>query len=558
MKNIKKSESKKIWFVLLNVIIIYAVLSWVLGWFCNLNQYKQQCLDEAVTTTVYKADGSVQNFSENKFAEATQGDIVCLDIRLPEKPPYKNTTLCTIIYNASVEVSCDGEVFYEYGKDILEQDGELGNIFVSADVPDNAWGQTITVQCMIPQGSSLNRVENILLMPSRYALRYMLIGHEFDFIFCITIVGFSVFALLIILTTGKLTHIDREGVYLFIFLISVGIWQFGYYSTLYLFIMNPVICANLEYAAMYFMSIPLGLFLAVGFNKRFKKVFLVMTAVYAAAFIISTVLNYTTGYHYYKLVHFERFLVGAGIAAIFIIVLLNRKSSNFSEKILGRGTSFSMFLIMIEVVRYEIRDNFHNVRDTTSISLASLGMMIFAFSLLYNYYNKISSEIIKRKNLEAVAYTDGMTGIANRTAVNNFLNDLDSKSDYGIVFFDVNGLKKANDVYGHETGDKLIMIVAEALKKSFDSSGGFYGRYGGDEFVAGYYGDAERNIENSLPLFDEIIEKANKAHELPFDIGVAYGFYVNDPEEPLATEAAVKKADSAMYVRKKEMKKCQR
>ena len=549
-----KSFGKKVWLILLDVMLVYAVLSVGLSLFCGLREYKQHCIDDDVTAVVYKSDGSVLEYAENKFDEAITGDVVCLNIKLPEKAPYKSTTLCTIIYNCAVEAECDGKVFYEYGKDIIQNDGELGNIFVSADIPDYAWGKTVTIKCTIPIGGSLNSVNNVILMPSRYALRYVLINHEFDFIFCITLVGFSIFALLIFITTGKMKNIDREGIYLFIFLASVGIWQLGYYSTMYIFINNPVICANIEYTAMFFFGIPLGVFLSAGYNRRFKKVFLIMASVYAVVFIVSTILNYTTTYHYYRLVHFERYLIAAGMVAIFVIVILNRKTNNMSEKILGTGVFGSMFIMLLEVMRYEIRDNFHELNDITSVSLASFGIMIFAFSLLYEYYNKLYTEMLMRKHLEQVAYTDGMTGIANRTAVDNFMNDLDSKSDYGIVFFDVNGLKKANDVYGHETGDKLITVVAAALKESFENSGGFYGRYGGDEFVAGYNGDGKRGIEESLSIFNEMIENANKAHELPFEVGVAYGSYVNDPESPMLIEDAVKKADSAMYAMKKEMK----
>lgn len=550
-----KSSNKKVWLILLDVVLVYAVLSVGLSFFCGLKGYQQYCLDDNVTAVVYKSDGSVLEYSENNFDETESGDTVCLDIKMPDSAPYGNTTLCTIIYNCAVEVSCEGDVLYEYGKDLLKQNGELGNIFVSADIPDYAWGNTVTIKCYIPDGGSLNSVNNIILMPSRYALRYVLIGHEFDFIFCITLVGFSIFALLIFITTGKMKNIDREGIYLFIFLASVGLWQLGYYSTMYIFVNNPVICANIEYGAMFFFGVPLGAFLSMGYNKRFRKVFAFMSSIYAVVFIAATVLNYTTPYHYYRLVHFERYLIAAGMVAIFVIVMLNRKTNNMSERILGTGVFGSMFIMFLEVVRYEIRDNFHELNHITSMSLASFGIMIFAFSLLYEYYNKLYTEILMRKNLEQVAYTDGMTGIANRTAVNIFLNDLDNGSDYGIVFFDVNGLKKANDVYGHETGDKLITVVAEALRESFDSSGGFYGRYGGDEFVAGFYGDGKRGVEESLRVFNEMIEDANKADELPFEVGVAYGSYVNDPESPMLIEDAIKKADSAMYAMKKEMKK---
>ena len=53
-----------------------------------------------------------------------------------------------------------------------------------------------------------------------------------------------------------------------------------------------------------------------------------------------------------------------------------------------------------------------------------------------------------------------------------------------MLFFDANGLKKANDEFGHAAGDTMLREVGQALARAMEKSGGFYGRYGGDEFAA--------------------------------------------------------------------------
>lgn len=548
-----KSVNKKLWFMLFDVIIIYVVIGLGFRWFCGLNEYKKYCLDDNVTSVVYKADGKIKGFFENGFETAAAGDTVVLNIKLPNEYPYESATMCTTLYNCAVEVSYEGNILYEYGKEIIEQDGELGNIFVTVNIPQHLWGSTITMKLMIPDGSLLNKVDNIMLLPSEYSLRYVLVNHEVDFVFCVSIVGCSIFSLLIMFTIGKITSIEREGIYLFLFLFAIGVWQLGSKGMLYIFVNNPVICANMEYMAMFFMPIPFSAFLSVELNKQFHKVFRWFTPVYGITFTVSTIMNYTTNLHYYKIVHFERYLLAVGLMAIFIIIMVNHNKRSMSERILQRGIFWSMFVMMLEIVRYELCDMFHTFKNVFSTSIATFGIMILVFSLLYSYYNKFSDEILKRKNLEQVAYTDGMTGIANRTAVMKFLNDLDVKQDYGIVFFDVNDLKKANDIYGHETGDKLITVVAENLRESFGNDG-FYGRYGGDEFVAGFYNNGKKNVAESIEHFRTLIENVNKVQELPFDIRVAYGSYINDPENPLKSDLAVKKADDAMYIMKSNMK----
>ncbi len=90
--------------------------------------------------------------------------------------------------------------------------------------------------------------------------------------------------------------------------------------------------------------------------------------------------------------------------------------------------------------------------------------------------------------LERLANTDALTGIYNR---NFFQKELDSEIAkasknnniaFSIFVVDINGLKRINDTYGHEEGDKLIIAVANLLKKSFRDYD-VITRSGGDEFV---------------------------------------------------------------------------
>ncbi|MBF0120425.1 MAG: GGDEF domain-containing protein [Desulfobacterales bacterium] len=90
------------------------------------------------------------------------------------------------------------------------------------------------------------------------------------------------------------------------------------------------------------------------------------------------------------------------------------------------------------------------------------------------------------KQLEERAYTDGLTGLYNRRYLDQALKEEEEKLkkyniDYSIVAVDVNRLKMANDVYGHEAGDKLLLTVSQILKKGVRPTD-IVARTGGDEF----------------------------------------------------------------------------
>jgi len=89
--------------------------------------------------------------------------------------------------------------------------------------------------------------------------------------------------------------------------------------------------------------------------------------------------------------------------------------------------------------------------------------------------------------LEDLAYLDGLTHIANRTYLENFIvgkfNELRRLGwSFGVIFVDVDRFKQVNDTYGHQTGDKVLKMVSQTLVKSCRSFD-LVGRWGGEEFV---------------------------------------------------------------------------
>ena len=101
----------------------------------------------------------------------------------------------------------------------------------------------------------------------------------------------------------------------------------------------------------------------------------------------------------------------------------------------------------------------------------------------------ISSEIANykiMKRLEHISYTDLLTGVKNRNAMNNRVSNIVSGNEpmdknYGIVFADLNGLKRVNDTIGHYAGDLMLKKAAIVLQEVFDGDEIY--RAGGDEFM---------------------------------------------------------------------------
>ena len=90
---------------------------------------------------------------------------------------------------------------------------------------------------------------------------------------------------------------------------------------------------------------------------------------------------------------------------------------------------------------------------------------------------------LQNEELQTLALTDELTGIANRRALFRAGEEiLNSGRELTVVLFDLDSFKEINDTFGHLTGDRILADVA-ALFNANTRHGDMIGRYGGDEFV---------------------------------------------------------------------------
>ena len=105
------------------------------------------------------------------------------------------------------------------------------------------------------------------------------------------------------------------------------------------------------------------------------------------------------------------------------------------------------------------------------------------------YLIKTHEDVTDRRQTESrmahMAYHDGLTDLPNRAAFLQALAQMieacgGTDEEFAVLSIDLDGLKEINDVFGHATGDKLLIEVAQRLKTS--ARGGVVARLSGDEF----------------------------------------------------------------------------
>jgi diguanylate cyclase (GGDEF)-like protein len=138
------------------------------------------------------------------------------------------------------------------------------------------------------------------------------------------------------------------------------------------------------------------------------------------------------------------------------------------------------------------------------------------------------------------ALTDPITGVAARTRWAQEFPRRQRRPGV-VLFFDLDGLKELNDLYGHATGDRALAVVGEALRALCPAEA-LPVRYGGDEFIVvwtdGTRGGAELLAQRVAARV------AAAAADLPVPVRISYGLA---PYEAGAIPRAIREADAAVY-----------
>jgi diguanylate cyclase (GGDEF)-like protein len=131
---------------------------------------------------------------------------------------------------------------------------------------------------------------------------------------------------------------------------------------------------------------------------------------------------------------------------------------------------------------------------------------------------------IKNEELETLALTDDLTGVANRRGLFRAASQLSSqRRQLSVAMFDLDRFKDINDTFGHLAGDRILTDVAACLKAN-TRYGDILARYGGDEFVLLLPGTGETEAtEISNRLAEKIAQLQWAFHDTPVTITASVG-----------------------------------
>lgn len=149
---------------------------------------------------------------------------------------------------------------------------------------------------------------------------------------------------------------------------------------------------------------------------------------------------------------------------------------------------------------------------------------------------------------------DTLTGLANRKQCQLALANAASsvqryRRHFAVVMLDLDHFKSVNDRHGHDTGDVVLIRLAQVLRAGLRATD-FVGRWGGEEFLLILdEAECEDARVRMLSLLEQFVDERFQADGGRFSVSFSAGVASLSPELG-AAESAVSRADVAMYAAK--------
>ncbi|MCW2681137.1 MAG: hypothetical protein JWM62_2538 [Frankiales bacterium] len=161
----------------------------------------------------------------------------------------------------------------------------------------------------------------------------------------------------------------------------------------------------------------------------------------------------------------------------------------------------------------------------------------------------VTARMESEQRLARLALGDPLTGLANRAALLQHLEDLlDAGQPLALLFLDLDRFKVVNDSLGHSAGDELLRTVAGRLAGTC-RDGDVVARLGGDEFVVVAAGLAEEGAVQLAERVQTVLGAPVEVsgHELVVSASVGIVVHDGGATDERDAEALLRDADVSMY-----------
>ncbi len=537
----------KIFYVYLAFLVFFIGLTAYIG--VNFSVIKSTTRNGAACTKVTDYTCTIYEEGEGGFEEATAVYEFALNSEI-----LANENIAIYTSHQNIKLVIDGEEVFSMSHNDADFFGQTSGkqwSFIALTADDA--GKTATLYVTSPFHSKVSVAPTIYSGEKENIYRYLLTNKIPNYIIALLIfmvglvlVGFWAY-------NAKSYGTSLSTLCLGLFAILFSVWFSNGIITTPLVINNTLLCTYVAYFSLTLLIVPFTMYVADILNNPKDFMASIICIYNITAMAASIILQFTNVISFRKTLY----LTHVGYAFVFIwfgirIVQRIRKTGLTADMRLQVGGIGVLLLAMvIDVTRYYL--------VKTDVTLIFMAIAILLYVLVLGVHNaKGTFRMIQRGKLvdkyEKMAYRDQLTGLFNRTAYAQTLNNpMYKEMQVGVVMFDLNDLKKCNDLLGHSAGDTYIKTSAAIILEAFKDLGNCY-RIGGDEFCAIINENAIHQYDDAIALLNKRVAEFNDRGDFKFNIQIAYGLAIFDETMDADLNETSRRADSNMYQCKFSMK----
>lgn len=500
-------------------------------------------------------NGSVQEISLPLYTEKAAGQTLTICKRMAGEADDGHYILLRDVHT-HITVKVEGHTIYDYGGRTSKLFPTPGCGWLIIPLDSSYEGQILIIQSNSISLKYSGSIGAVYTGDSAGVLFYIIKANALGIITCMLILFFALMMFAGWLMTKKQFN-NNNLLYLSLFELAIFVWSSNEAQVTQFIFGNMQSISVMTYEILILLPMPLLAYYSKSEQPEVRKICSRVSLLPIVNFIICNVLHFT-GIMYF----------GDSLAITHICILIEAAYAIYGhvkatmsdrhdrhERRMGNRASmvgflFLMAMVSADIIRYYFTEHFGD-----SSLCSRIGLLVYVLSLAIGTMRSGFGYMLGARQAEIyrqLAYTDNLTGLANRQAYEEKLREIAADQDkmHNLIagMLDLNNLKDTNDRFGHAQGDRYIMGSSNYVNHCLRDIAQIY-RIGGDEFAIIYTGSDSGKFHAA-----ESYMLQHMQDEREVSVNFSYGSAQFDADLDHSPEDTFHRADEKMYMAKREYK----
>lgn len=519
-----------------------------------------------------ESSGACKNYNTGWFYEEADGDYVSIKelpmsldfIHAGEKLILHNTvshvsrysTLAFFTTHQTVKVTVGGQVCYYFGPDAEKNVKTPGNGWNFVSIPRGSEGKSLSISLLSEYESNSGQVPTFYVGTLDGIRNHIISKNLFSLTISCLIFVMGVFVCVCWIFFRKKFGLEEEFICMGIFALTLSVWSALETQIIQIYFGHNYGLSQLSFIALALLSFPF-----IRFTRLFYELESYRLLDFAGGISLGEgfliLILFLTGIADFKeslfTIHISyAIIVGITVYTVVRIAVKNIKGQRKSALMHICCILFIVLAYIVDVGRY------YMVKKQDSAVFGRIAMLLYVLILVIFCFRN-SMRLLKAgresEKIREIAYMDALTKMENRFSFEQRLEGItgEERAKYGVAMFDLNNLKRINDIHGHSAGDYYIIISSEILRDTFGGLGTIY-RIGGDEFCAVLEGVSKEEFMEKAAYINEKVRNL-KGPYMEEGVGIAKGYALFEKKLDNSLFATMSRADVLMYADKGDAKR---